>query len=355
MKEIEIYTKEDLFKIGKCDKFPKDGNYKLMNDITFEKDYFNEEMFEVIYSFSGTFDGNNHCIKNVITDEYKIILDPGLFIKLDESAIVENLILDNWQYYISECSGMLCSENYGIIRNCKIRNSNISILMSEDDDENYEVSYIGSFAYSNLGKIINCEIENLTINSVSDSIFNFSSINVGGIVSENKSIIDGCKIKNLSINNCKCYIGGIAYINHENSKISNCKIDLNINYGDYVGGICQENHGIICNCDVSGFIENCGNNIASIVDYNGDSGQIQDCSFNVTISKSKSLETSGLCNRVGSSKIKNCTGKSDIIIEMSDIDLYTNEIDEGNTLENCSNTGNIKIQYKTKSGIIKEM
>lgn len=152
-----------------------------------------------MYSFAGTFDGNNK----------KII---GLYINTEQTPNEEKRV-------------GLFGNNYGVIQRLGIINGNISITM------NSVTCDIGSIAGKNYNKISNCYFESNISISLKNSITGL--IRVGGITSGNE---EGGIIEN-SYHSGKIYIDGYTTSNM------------------VVGGICSGTSGVLTKCFSSGNIE----------------------------------------------------------------------------------------------------
>ena len=151
-----------------------DACYEITEDIELTKE------LNTFGDFKGKIEGNNHTISSVWSSTYQF----GLF-----------------------------KNNYGIIQNLRLSNSN----------QNYKTN--GAFAYKNYGVISNCSFSGLVTGYVSDNNrYNYYNENefygLGGFVSFNYGkIIDSCLIGNLYVEEGNT-IGGFVGVN--DSVISNC-------------------------------------------------------------------------------------------------------------------------------------
>ena len=121
----------------------EDANFILTADIDFE----NQELDSSICNFSGNLNGNHYTISNVI------FCEGGVFGSVN--GVIENLCLDNitvneGSFYSFQGTGTLANENYGLIRNCNVTNS--EIISST-------FYYAGGLIGVNRGHIENCSFQ----------------------------------------------------------------------------------------------------------------------------------------------------------------------------------------------------
>ncbi len=112
-------------------------------------------MFGENNQFTGTYDGKNHTISNAILVE-------GVFHYIGEGGEVNNLILSGFNV-TGNYTGVVCRDNFGTIKNCKVYSSNVSQGASVKDG-----AALGGIACGNYGKINNCEVTGLTVMDGSD-------------------------------------------------------------------------------------------------------------------------------------------------------------------------------------------
>ncbi len=136
-------------------------------------------------------------------------------------CITKNVDLINTQ---GKVGGITGGTNLAVIDDCQVYGGSITSTS--------EYKFVGGIC--GLGtNVLNCTVENLTINAESTS-------GVGGIIGNGKNEVSTSLIQNCSVKNCKIkgknYVGGIAGAASIN--ISNCQVEGSILEGtDGVGGI----------------------------------------------------------------------------------------------------------------------
>lgn len=161
--------------------------FKLLNDITLVPEQ-SERILTICNSgqnkFNDIFDGNYHSITGFSREDASFSYG-SLFGYISNTAILENLIIKNVtikQIKRTGEFGILCKENEGIIRNCKIYNVKITTDPNTDVD-------VGGISCKNPGKIYNCQIYNMEILNPKKS--NFCS---GGITGRNTGYVINCNV-----------------------------------------------------------------------------------------------------------------------------------------------------------------
>lgn len=140
------------------------GSYILTNDIDCKnEDWTKREMIGTNnIEFNGTFDGQNHTIRNLNygadvegNDSGKV---QGLFAILGNDATVKNLTVENATVWSDDSmvkgSAVIAKQNNGRIENCTVRNSKVQLGNSD---------YLGGIAGLNNGTIENCYVEGTTL------------------------------------------------------------------------------------------------------------------------------------------------------------------------------------------------
>lgn len=214
--------------------------------------------FNPIPSFSGSFDGGGHTIKNFVlgTDGSH----QGLFRYLQEGGSIENLKLEGRvEPDNSRCQvGGLVGTNYGRIENCAF-NGKVTGL-----------NYVGGIAGENFGSIINCSV----LGSVSGKRFtgglagystgsisacqNHAQVNTGisaGGLELQKLSVDNVSLTSAEDTDVVSDSGGIA--GYSSGIIANCLNDGTVGYPHYgynVGGIAGRQCGYISACTNEGLI-----------------------------------------------------------------------------------------------------
>lgn len=168
------------------------GNYVLTSDIECEGQNWIPIGTEE-YSFSGTFDGQGHTIKNLNINSNVADGDKnGLFKCLNKKAVVKNIVVSNASVYTNEetvlGSGVIAKQNNGTITNCLVTNSNVKL-------GNYD--YLGGIVGLNNGTIENCGVANTNISRICGGN---SSKTMGGIAEVNKGNVKNCYTYNCKFN-----------------------------------------------------------------------------------------------------------------------------------------------------------
>ena len=212
-----------------------------------------------VKDYSGIFEGNNKTISNLaVHGEYC-----GLFSKINNTASVKNINLENAVISGYENSGTLCAENFGTISN--------SFTSGSVTAYSWENGYYGGLCGRNSGTITNsystvsvtgddylgglCGYNSGTISSsyATSSVTGYDDY-IGGLCSYNKGTITNCYATG-SVTGYD-YLGGLCGINSEGT-ISNSYATSSITGGNYLGGLCGSNEsGTISNCyfyDFSGW------------------------------------------------------------------------------------------------------
>ena len=321
-----IYTPEEFNNI----RNDLDGNYILMNDITFQAEDFQDEYgWDPIGTdtdpFTGIFDGNKHTINGLYVN-FRTSGYAGLFGYI-ENGIVENLGLCN-SVIISEnetpygqcyVGGIVGGIRGGIIRNCYNADSVVS---------SYSLSYIGGIAGSAISsEIYSCyNTSNITFYRTNDVYY------IGGIVGLFSGTIDRCY--NVGDVTASTYedagswgggiIGAITSNNgDEKNTISHCYNAGNVTCSSsrssfFVGGIlggegmfgavsindCYNSGNV--NADSSGNARGYAGGIAGdIGDYGEQYDVIERC-YNIGEVTSSSYEGAIVGRRIGHAEIINC-------------------------------------------------
>lgn len=230
-------------------------HFKLMNDLDFKGISYTPIGATMTNYFNGTFDGNNHTIKNISINDYHLY--NGIFGVVGPEGSILNLNVGNFKKKdttldVSYTGGIAGFTFYGgIINNCHTSGSIESAYYPTD--EYYFYSYSGGIVGKGYNYILNCS-----------SSMNITSDVVGGIIgSASNYTINNCLYSNATINSNKV-VGGIVgqVINStyydfyvQNSTVNNVTINSNYVCGGIVGTIdgqlkidnCQSNANIISN------------------------------------------------------------------------------------------------------------
>jgi hypothetical protein len=171
---VEVSTFNQLQYISWYEELYRDKQIKLMNSINM----FNTPWIP-IENFTGTFDGNNYDISNLIIHQPvsdNSYLSWGMFAQTESSAIIKNMTLTNFTVDgKAQFMGTLAGSNLGDIKNVGIIGGKVDQLANGVDFSN-----VGGVTGRNDGKIVN-------VYSTSKlSAFNTSTLNViGGITGTN--------------------------------------------------------------------------------------------------------------------------------------------------------------------------
>lgn len=194
---IEIYTYDDLIKIGKDKKFPLNGTYVLMSDI----DFLGKPYFEPIGSnelpFTGVFNGNGFFIKNlrINRSEQPAESGTGFFGYVSgEEAIVANLNFEKADVHgFYPVVGVVAGYNtFGNILSCNV------------EGDVYGKRSVGKVVgYNNMG----------IINSSSSKGLVIAEKEAGGICGFNAGFVTYCTVDD-SIIEAKEIAGSITGVLH---------------------------------------------------------------------------------------------------------------------------------------------
>ena len=165
--------------------------------------------------FNDVLDGMNHTISNL-----KIM--PGtskpyrLALLMNNEGTVKNVRLSNAQGTFTQKSylGLLVAYNKGLIDNCHVKNSTITVD-NEASDQN-----TGAIAALNIGVIINCSCESVSIKSKKKNTY----LSAGMIVCNHNSVkgkVMNCYAYNCNVTNA-ALAGGICVRMLEGSTVENC-------------------------------------------------------------------------------------------------------------------------------------
>ena len=174
--------------------------FSMMNDLDYKNAPLDEtgsnhttigygEGYSIIAQFSGTFDGNNHVIKNLTINRAGTWYQ-GLFGAVGSSGVVKNLTLRNSSIYGgSRIGGITAIVDGGTIENCHV-DASVDII-AENSGNVYNVGgVVGDALFGT--KIRNCHVGarvKSDAQSPSSSMINY----VGGIVgSADQSIVEMC-------------------------------------------------------------------------------------------------------------------------------------------------------------------
>ena len=228
-----IYTSDDFiaftnlinqntYEGRSLDEFREDNGdgtytYYLKNDIVLT----DEDNAKILLGknerivFNDVLDGMNHTISNL-----KIM--PGtskpyrLALLMNNEGTVKNVKLNNAQGTFTQKSylALLVAYNKGLIDNCHVKNSTITVD-NEDSNQN-----TGAIAALNIGVIINCSCEGVSIKSKKKNTY----LSAGMIVSNHNSVkgkVMNCYAYNCNVTNA-ALAGGICVRMLDGSTVENC-------------------------------------------------------------------------------------------------------------------------------------
>ena len=247
-KKPGIYSAEDLIEFsriynqgGNLSKYgEKQDNEKMIFYLLADIDFSDINSYDLLpignnTTFTDTFDGQGHNIKNLIIPDKKTNSNveteySGLFGYIGREGIVKNLNIINASTVNDQtCKrvGGIASRNEGIIQDCSVQNS---ILKSASG------GYVGGICaiLASGSYIINCKSINNTITASSKS-------QVGGIIGGHCGKILNCyTYDNSLIVNSGSYTGGIvgSVSTTETLEIANCYVKnlrVNENQGAIIG------------------------------------------------------------------------------------------------------------------------
>ena len=210
-------------------------------------------------TYSGKFNGNNHTIRNIITNSASAALMwslSGTFSNLNVENYINRYMAKGGGYY----TGLIAVVNRtGVIDNVHVKNLDIEI---EGKANYYMVG--GIIGNTNSSKIQNCSVSNMKVNSTVEA----GDLDVGGIVgNNNSSIMQNSYAQNIEFNvynSAIAWVGGLA---GNGNKIYSSYATGNI-YTDanYVGGIAA-NSADLQNCYSKVNIESSNRLIGGIVGH----------------------------------------------------------------------------------------
>lgn len=200
--------------------FSTDANYQLQNDLVFPEITSQEELFDTskvwvpIKKLTGTFDGNNHSIKNIVIASPDSFNGAGLFQEYD--GVIKNLTLEAMpsKMTLSSSTGSISGKHAvaglvgymynGTIQNCNITykahptlgcnvgTENIGAIIGHTDPngiveiKNCNVKFnIPTESYTqNVGSVIGCVGGNAKLVNVTSegNIGNNEGVSMGGLV-----------------------------------------------------------------------------------------------------------------------------------------------------------------------------
>lgn len=340
---VEVRTASELIEIANKVNSGED-NYagktiKLMNDLDFDG-VDNIITIGKTNIFRGNFDGNNHTIRNINSDEMS-----GLFGRIVNSYI-KDLKIENANFNMGATYGGLIAEAY----NSKIYNVKIigDETINVKDMENYGI--IAGYLEDTI--IENCSNER---NLVSEhGVFGKSGGYFGGLVgmAKNSSFLKCSNKGSLKVQGSSHYVGGIVGFIEKQGIIDDCNNEGDIS-GDYgsahVAGIIYEtsDNTIIKNCynlgNLKGNFEVCG------IAYKLNNSDIYNC-YNKGELYSNTL-IAGIVWKINNGNIIRCYNEGNQNGNGTFASGIAGEVNNGKVIE-CYNLGDITIIYNRGSGLV---
>lgn len=224
------------------------AHYKVVNDFD-AADY---GAWKAIPTFTGSLDGGNYTISNLILDGNE--MSSAIFAST-EATTIKNVILESPKVDLGEDAsnmGFLIAESVSdTIHNVQVKNA---IVIGGESSA--VVGGIVARAMLNT-EVAGCSVENISVNASETGY-------VGGIVGNSLtgSIVKACAVSGNIVAGSK--IGGIVGSSSTDCKVENCHVNINIEGHNTIGGIVGDaERGGIHNCYVE------GNLTATEVDWSG--------------------------------------------------------------------------------------
>lgn len=163
----------------KCARVYQGKHFRLENDIDMGSALFTPIGADALHYFAGTFDGQNHTIKNLAISSNTGLA--ALFGLVDPMGTVKNLKLDKPTVTCNfQTAGTVCGWSFGVIENCHVTNADVT---------NYARIVGGVVGVGHVVK--NC--------TVSDSHILGANGNPGGIAGAIDSLITDCHVINTNV------------------------------------------------------------------------------------------------------------------------------------------------------------
>ena len=265
---IGISDARELDMIGRDEKYPCSGKYRLTADIDLSKEF--DAWIPIGGSFNpftGEFDGDGHTISGLYISN-KNAINQGLFGEISGNAVIENLTVQGYVKGKESIGGIVGFCRYGTFRNCESRVTLEgdkavggiagSTVKSYITDCNYTGSLNGKIFTGGITGIC----KEVTLQNCTGQAYVSGMLDTGGIAgnSADSSCFTGCVFKGKVSGND--YTGGIAGLCIR-STIQNCTNEASVSGTTNTGGIggCAEKsdvNGCISSGKVSGSIDTGG-------------------------------------------------------------------------------------------------
>ena len=192
-----------------------DNNYTPIGHFVRIDDYVNHD-----YLFKGHFNGDGHTIKGIRIN--RSVGDSGLFGRIGDGAVVENITLDDARITDENNTGGIAGYNAGTISNCHVTDKvAIHALSNNQGDVFYHGGIVG---YNHKGSVKYCSsaVTLTQENSTSSEFGAIAGYNDNGTLSYNLAV--GASIPKTTDNSTYGAITGENYGSLDHNYYSNCKI-----------------------------------------------------------------------------------------------------------------------------------
>ena len=324
--------------------------YELVSDIDLSTIKFSV-IGDINNKFNANLNGNNQTIYNVNlssnNSEYV-----GLFACVGNTGVISDLTVENALVTDGYYLGVITGYNQGLIKNCRVTGTVYTDVFTLSKE-----ILNGGICALNSGTIDNCSVVDLQINTIYNTVSNYSAY-AGGICARNESsgVIKNCEISSSTIgleqtegnNKTAQYSGGICAVNM--GLVEACVNNGNVyaqnagNKNAYAGGIVAFNNGQIYNCLNTGSVSAIANVKEGAKSYVGaivgrNSGDVI-CSVVINyngkiVITSKANSTNSRCGIIAGENrgyINQC-----VINGIEDIELNINDISYPITQANLKN------------------
>jgi hypothetical protein len=248
--------------------------FKLMADIDLTG---LDSSTAVVPTFSGTFDGNGHVIRNLRLTGFGSL---GLFGSILSGGRVLNLSLSDADILSAQYAGALAGQNAGFIQHCDSTGSVVCL-----NDSNYGA-----------GGLIACNTGTITDSRSTADARGYSY--VGGLAGSNSGTVSNCTSAGFVFGNS--YVGSLVGSNA--GIVSASYSDGNALGYQRTGGLVGDNVGTVTNCYSTGSAAGYSS-VGGLVGYNSNPGLVSCCYS--TASATSRLNTS-VGYLLGSTSRGNC-------------------------------------------------
>lgn len=237
------------------------------NETSAQAEYIYINLSGAYYDDEGTLHKHRLYVDEGVTVDAPSYQNFALFGYLSSKSVISNVIFDNIDVNVTSLSperiSIIAYQNDGLIENCEIINSSITLAAKSTtngagtDSVRYGVA--GAVA-DNRATISNVKVVNFTLESLSGSDNDY----VGALAARNAGIIQNSSVSGLklSLSDVNHYVGGL--VGQNTAEVTGCSVDMagsgsermtnNITGGGYVGGLVGYNTSgaTITNSSVTG-------------------------------------------------------------------------------------------------------